>query len=127
MRWQGRARLQYSRAVRARLQRKHLSSLGVNGLREIKRPQQLRRDAPQVALGEMNAGTDASASAVVVVVLRRPVGAPGVVVGELGVVHVAVGVEFFRVGVDSIHVVDGLDGDEKSGVFGDEHSFVFII
>jgi len=66
-------------------------------------------------------------STVVVVVSVGPVCVTDIVVCKFVMPEIAIGIEGFGVGVDTVAVVEGPSWDEEGGIFGNEHAFVAII
>jgi hypothetical protein len=75
----------------------------------------------------MDARANTPPSAVVVVVSVGPICVTGVVICKFVMPEIAIGIEGFSIGVDTVAVVEGPSWDEKGGIFGDEHAFVDII
>ncbi len=95
--------------------------------REVKRPEQLRNAEKEVAFGKVDAGADAPAGAVAVVVALVPLAGRGVGGGEGGVGFEALGDEVLGVLPGGGVVVHGPDVEDDGGAFGQEHAVDFAV
>lgn len=112
---------------RIRIDRDRPSSPRLPLGRKVERPEELRHGEEEVALGEVDAGADAAAGAVAVVVALFEVGRGGVVRGEEGAVGVAGRVEGVGVRVAGGVVVEGPDVQDDGAAFGDAHAFDRVV
>ena len=90
---------------------------------EIKSPEELRHGEEQVALGEMDAGTDPPSGAVAVMVSLFEVGRGGVVGREQRAAGVALGLEDVGAWVAVGIVMESPHVQNDRAVFGDAHAF----